>query len=209
MKLADAVAGARIGGLIIVSTEYVQKATYKKLYATCLCDCGKSTKIQVNSLGPNTSSCGCGQRKAHITHGMTNSNSYKAWVSMKARVVSNNPTIRPHYKDRGITVAVEWNNFEGFYRDMGEKPEGLTLERINNDKGYSKDNCKWATKDEQERNKTTSVFVVHSTEGRMIFADACKKEHIHVQCATSRLRKGKSLQVALSNEAYTWFKETI
>jgi hypothetical protein len=207
MKLADAVVGHRVGRLTIVSTEYVQKSTYRKLYAVCLCDCGKSTKIQVNSLGPNTSSCGCGQGEAQTTHGMANSKTYRAWAAMKARAASNSPATRPHYKDRGITVTVEWDSFEQFYRDMGDKPEGLTLERINNDKGYFKDNCRWATKDEQERNKTTSVFVMHNLNGKMIFADACRKEGINIQCATSRLRKGKSLQVALSNEAYVWYKE--
>ncbi len=62
-----------------------------------------------------------------------------------------------HYFDRGITIEdYRWNNFENFYADMGERPEGLTLERIDNDKGYYKENCKWATHKEQVNNRRCS-----------------------------------------------------
>ena len=201
--------GTRIGKLLILSTQYVVKPTYKKLFALCLCDCGTEALLQVNSLGGNTESCGCGQASFHVTHGMTGKPVHKAWIAMKSRCTTESITIKPHYKDRGITVCDRWQSFENFYEDMGDKPAGMTLERIDNDKGYFKENCKWATKAEQERNKTTSVFVIHSGLGKMVFTDACALEGIHVQCATSRLRSGKSLQEALASSKYSWFNKEL
>lgn len=84
---------------------------------------------------------------------MHKSKTYQTWADMKTRC--NNPEHEsyPNYGGRGITVCSSWEIFENFLKDMGEKPEGLTLERINNELGYSKDNCCWATRAEQNRNK--------------------------------------------------------
>lgn len=76
---------------------------------------------------------------------------------MLARVVSDLPSNRPYYKDRGIGVCERWHSFENFLADMGERPDGLTLDRINNDRGYEPGNCRWATWSEQNRNKRRST----------------------------------------------------
>jgi hypothetical protein len=81
------------------------------------------------------------------------SSTYKAWTSMRSRC--RNPLDRnyPNYGGRGIAVCKEWDSYDKFKEDMGEQPEGSTLERIDNDKGYYKGNCKWATHIEQGRNR--------------------------------------------------------
>jgi hypothetical protein len=119
----------------------------------CRCECGTETETSgVNLRSGQTRSCGC----LHITHGMTLSPEYRVWRSMHQRC-SNPKHIRyQRYGGRGITVCDRWGSFENFLADMGPRPTGLTLERKNNDQGYSPDNCKWATWSEQNRNKDMS-----------------------------------------------------
>lgn len=78
---------------------------------------------------------------------------YYSWSMMKQRCMNPKHTDYKYYGEKGITVCNEWLKFSGFYSDMGERPEGLTLDRIDNSKGYSKDNCRWATKLEQTLNR--------------------------------------------------------
>ena len=76
-----------------------------------------------------------------------------SWRAMKARCLNPNNNRYQHYGGRGITVCERWLTFKNFLLDMGERPVGLSLERIDNNKGYSKDNCKWATNSEQMLNR--------------------------------------------------------
>lgn len=88
------------------------------------------------------------------THGKTNTPEFEAWCGMRKRC--NNPKHQFYYRygGRGIVVCDRWvNSFVNFLEDMGKRPEGLTLERINNNGNYGPDNCKWATWTEQARNK--------------------------------------------------------
>ena len=87
----------------------------------------------------------------HVTHGKRHTRAYQSWSDMKTRVF--NPNCKEHhlYKDR--LIDTRWLSFENFYADMGDRPEGLTLQRIDNAKGYGPENCKWGTRKEQARNK--------------------------------------------------------
>ena len=92
------------------------------------------------------------------THGMCNTSTYHTWESIHQRC--KNPK-NPGYKwygGRGIKVCKRWHKFENFYEDMGDKPEGLTLERINNDGDYEPGNCEWATWKEQRKNQRSPSY---------------------------------------------------
>lgn len=83
---------------------------------------------------------------------------YRVWTSMKQRCDNPNIKYYEHYGGRGITYCKRWSKFENFLKDMGEKPEGKSLDRIDNNKNYSKNNCKWATWAEQNRNTRRNVI---------------------------------------------------
>jgi len=137
-------------------------------YWDCTCSCGTVKTIRGSSLTcGNTESCGCitkelnGKDNNQETHGMLKTSEYSVWTNMKTRCNNKNNDAYSRYGGRGITVCDGWNkDFMNFYMDMGDRPEGLTLERINNDKGYSKDNCKWATAKEQANNRRTENLCI-------------------------------------------------
>jgi hypothetical protein len=87
------------------------------------------------------------------THGMSYTSTYEIWGSMKKRCLNPKSEHYEDYGGRGITVCEKWMKFEGFLEDMGIRPEGLTLDRIDNDLGYTKENCRWATRLQQANNK--------------------------------------------------------
>ena len=88
-----------------------------------------------------------------FTHGMHKTRTYKTWGKMKSRCRDANNDSYYLYGGRGIYLCEKWNTFLGFLEDMGERPEGRTLDRINNNDGYHKDNCRWATPLEQVLNR--------------------------------------------------------
>jgi len=99
------------------------------------------------------------------THRMKGTSIYDAWRGMRYRCTNRNHKYYADYGGRGITVCDEWlHSFENFYRDMGDKPKGLSLDRIDNDKGYCKENCRWSTAKEQTNNKRNTVYVVYKGE---------------------------------------------
>jgi hypothetical protein len=87
------------------------------------------------------------------THGMYRTPTHYSWQSMLGRCTYGRHPAFARYGGRGITVCPEWYSFENFYRDMGERPIGRTLDRLDNEKGYSKENCRWATPFEQQVNR--------------------------------------------------------
>jgi hypothetical protein len=127
----------------------------------CVCDCGGETITRSDNLTRGRAqSCGCRQKeavteicKSRATHGLSRSRIYVSWCHMIDRCLNPNNAKFHHYGERGITVCERWKKFDNFYADMGEMPDGLTLERRDNSKGYSPDNCVWATYTEQNRNR--------------------------------------------------------
>lgn len=141
----------------------------KKRYLICKCDCGMIKSVyKGNILGGKSKSCGCLSveltKEREKIHGMSYTPTWNVWLSMLNRAHKYTSSNSHYYKEKGIGVCKEWvESFENFYNDMGEKPEGLTLERINNLKGYSKDNCEWATKSRQASNRGRCT----NTSGRL------------------------------------------
>jgi len=125
-----------------------------------LCTCGEPRVVYANSLRSGaTRSCGClkldVQRARLQSHGLSRTKSYRAWYAMWHRCTNPTNASYANYGGRGISVAPEWADVHRFIEDMGEHPGGnLSLERVDNNLGYSKSNCVWATAQEQTDNRS-------------------------------------------------------
>lgn len=126
---------------------------WKNLYRCPLC--GESfTARSGDIISGKQTSCGCKKKK----HGYFGTPIYRVWAGMISRC--HGKKVNRDYQGRGITVCREWReDFLNFLKDMGECPEGLSLERKDNSKGYSKRNCVWANTETQSRNKRNNKFI--------------------------------------------------
>lgn len=170
--------GQRFGKLVVVSFSgsVKEKATW-----LCICDCGKEATVVGTRLSRGqTRSCGCIRalnylkaNAASLKHGHSRggrrTTECTIWNSMIGRTTCPTNKGWKCYGGRGITVCEHWRNFENFLADMGPRPEGLTLDRKDNDKGYwcpkcfpPDGNCRWATRSEQNRNRRPETFERHS-----------------------------------------------
>lgn len=167
----------------------------------CKCDCGKQAITSAHNLKKGmTVSCGCfaiesKTRRATI-HGAKFSPAYQTWVAMKTRCTNPNDYSYRNYGGRGITICDRWkNSFKLFLLDMGHRPPGHTLDRINNDKGYEPGNCRWATTWEQSNNRRNNRIVEFRGE-KMTMAQMCKLTGIPRGVVTGRLKLGWDLEKA-------------
>lgn len=136
----------------------------------CLCDCGKPCVVSAyHLLRGNWNSCGCqrGVVHGHARRGNKRTE-YIIWCSMHKRCFNPNCPSYPRYGGRGITVCDEWSSFACFLSDMGSRPEGHCLDRIDNDKGYSKDNCRWASYQLSGENKRSTRYLTFRGETKSI-----------------------------------------
>lgn len=199
-KKAINLIGQRFGDLLVIAR--AENLSPKNPRWLCKCDCGGEAKAQrADLINGRTTSCGCWKKEAKKTHGQATkgkiSKAYRVWADMKKRCLNKNNKSYPDYGGRGITVCERWMKFENFYADMG-RPNG-TIDRIDNEKGYSPDNCKWSTRQEQNTNRRDTVYITFNgiTKPR---AEWCKQLNINTGTLTSRLKRGWSIDRALTEQ---------
>ena len=191
--------GQRFGRL--VAEEVVGRRHRERLWR-CRCDCGSEKTVVAGGLrSGRTQSCGCMSAELAsnrlITHGMNRTPLYRRWCLMISRVA--NPNIRQwaDYGGRGITVCDRWREFENFAKDMGStfSPE-LQLDRIDNDGPYSPENCRWATRTEQARNKRNNRRI--EVNGvTLTLVEWSERLGIDQDNISNRLRRGWKVERAL------------
>lgn len=122
------------------------------------------------------------------SHGKRDTKIYQCWHNMKSRCTNKKHPQYKHYGGRGIFVCKEWVSFRNFFSDMGDRPEGMTLERKDNNKGYSKDNCKWATAKEQANNRRSNRLIPFNGK-RLSLSEWAKNLCIDKSALRLRLKK--------------------
>lgn len=168
----------------------------------CRCDCGnEKTILGYNLTNGTTQSCGCLHKErasaAQRTHGYSKSKTYGSWVDMIRRCTQPHNKNYQHYGGRGIKVCKRWSKFVNFLEDMGEVPMGYQIDRIDNDQGYCKSNCRWATRKQQARNKQYNHLVTYQ-EKTLCLSEWAEQTGIAKDTIRHRLKNGWPVEKALT-----------
>ena len=135
----------------------------------CRCDCGVGVVAYGQDLQKGkVKSCGCLNAERIMQHGMSNTHVYAVWQAMLQRCENPNAQRYSDYGGRGISVCQGWHRFEAFFADMGNRPKGYSLDRIDNDGNYRKDNCRWALTKQQANNKRINRIIEFNGEKRTL-----------------------------------------
>jgi len=191
--------GQRFGRLTVLNrTESLKNCSAWE----CRCDCGAIKVIRGTALRAGSIvSCGCYNRENHTKHGRRcdrknnkSDRTYTSYISMKARVLNPKAHAYKNYGGRGIKICESWleGGFEQFLADMGERPDGKSLDRIDCNGDYCPENCKWSTREEQAENRRSSILVTFNGETKCISAWA-RELSVERYAIHSLIKKGKTL----------------
>ncbi|MCK5610331.1 hypothetical protein KAR91_51135 [Candidatus Pacearchaeota archaeon] len=191
--------GRIFGKLMVMSLDY--KDINCHTYWNCKCECGNERVVHYGNLTSGRAvSCGCTRR----THGATNTRTHKSWLSMKGRVQNPNNVDYHNYGGRGITVCDRWlgkDGFKHFLEDMGERPEGMSIDRIRNSGNYEPMNCRWATPTEQNRNTRQNILITYlgTTKTLIEWSESTGIKYVTLQ---KRLKAGCSINKLFNNKRF-------
>ena len=194
--------GIRFGKLLVIGRSKSKKdgtAVWK-----CLCDCGTEKIVVGTSLRAGRhKSCGCSSprftKERVTTHGKSRTKTYTIWSGMKKRCssVAIGKSKRLYF-DKGIRVCEKWLNFENFLQDMGDCPDGCSIDRIDGDKGYEPSNCRWATPQQQANNTSKNVLITYSNKTQTI-SQWAREIGIKTNTLVYRLKRGWDVPRALTS----------
>lgn len=158
----ESLAGKVFGALSVVSESDRSSSNLRRW--NCMCECGNYVVVDHRALkSGNTRSCGCMKRaklrSEKTTHGLSKTRAYKIWSGMKSRCLIPTATGYANYGAAGITVCERWMQFENFIADMGEPPNGASIDRIDSSVGYEPGNCRWATRQKQNENRRSVRWI--------------------------------------------------
>ena len=190
VDMADMV-GRYFNNLLVLGVDLDRAYTYR-----VECVCGRQTTVnRYDLVSGHTKSCGC-LKPDRTKHGKVGTVAYSRWLAMKARCSNPDADNYKYYGGRGISVCESWLNFENFYADMGDPPEGATLDRIDTEGNYSPGNCRWASVTYQARNRRSTV--IFSFQGtNYTLKELSEKFAISESTLSGRIYTGMSLAEAL------------
>lgn len=200
----------RLTAIEIVGRTICPNGTRQTMWR-CKCDCGNETTVKYIALvSGNTKSCGCGEKEnklANMRNAWENNRKsvgkhflgcleehplYKTWKTMLTRCYNPNSMSYKHYGGRGIKVCERWsgeNGFENFVNDMGERPNGTTLDRIDVNSAYCPENCRWATTEQQMNNRTDNSRVILDGES-ITCSQLCRRYGFYYTYVTHLIHDG-------------------
>ncbi len=190
------ITGKKFGRYTVISFSVTRNRT---ALWSCRCDCGNEKIVAGSSLRTGAIiSCGCYNKEVVTKHGKYGSNSYVTWIAMKSRCLNANHVAYHRYGGRGIKICDRWlNSFSSFLEDMGDRPKGMSIERIKNDLGYFKDNCRWATPKDQTNNMVSNRILSYNGKAMSISLWA-KETGIGESTIRERIRHGWPVDAALT-----------
>lgn len=206
---AKDITGQKIG--VLTAERAIGKCKHNQAVWLFRCECGNTRQLRSNVLNGNSAkSCGCKtyewSKRTNIknkSHGMSGHPAYAVWNSMHGRCSLPNHISYKDYGGRGISVCERWNLFENFWADMGSTYQhGLTIERIDNNSGYRLDNCKWATRSEQNSNQRSRTSI-QTPKGVMSIRDTSIEFGITYNTLVSRLRRGWTMEKIFTSHSRT------
>lgn len=214
MKIVK-IEGVRYGRLVGIKTTGVKPYSTgnvgnKRRFCLWRCDCGNEKEIALKNVrSGQVVSCGCRWEEtmkakppsalleSNFKHRMSRTETYRTWTSMKARCNNPGSPNYPAYGAVGIRVCDRWDRFDSFLEDMGVRPRGTTLDRIDGSKGYCPENCRWATVDVQIKNRKITRYFKH--EGRLkTCREIANETGVNAYTLLSRLKIGWTIDRAIS-----------